>query len=132
MGNISLKLNLAALQGARRKVKGQNGLVDVLIIPVASNHLFEGQNGALYLDLTAFELKEKKEGRNDTHLIKQQLPAEVFKALTEDQKKATPILGNATVWSGDRTPSAAPGSAAANTAVTTPPEGDDGLSDLPF
>jgi|SRR3990172_466047 len=105
MSNISIKINLARLKAVRQKQRGKEGvMIDCLILPIAANHLFEGKDGALYLDLTAFELKEKKEGINDTHLVKQQLPTEVFKAMSDEQKKSTPILGNATVWAGDRSP----------------------------
>ena len=97
-------------------------MLDCLILPIAANHLFEGKDGALYLDLTAFELKEKKEGQTDTHLVKQQLPADVFKAMSDEQKKSTPILGNATVWTGDRSPG--------GTGTAAPVIGPD--DDLPF
>jgi len=70
-------------------------MVECLIIPLEPNHLFKGKSG-VYLDLTAFELKEKKE--NKTHLIKQQFPKEVFKAMTDEQKKNTPILGDVSTW----------------------------------
>ena len=124
MSNISIKLNLAALKAVRQTMKGKSGDVDVIIIPVENNHLFKGKDGALYLDCTAFELKEKKDDRKDTHLIKQSFPSDVFKAMTDEQKKSTPILGNATVWSGDRSPN---GSATENNAPTIGP-----LDDLPF
>jgi hypothetical protein len=104
MNNISLKLNLALLRAVRRTEKGTSGPVECLIIPIKANALFEGKDGALYLDLIAFELKEKKEGRSDTHLIKQSFPTDVYKAMTDEQKKATPILGNLTVWQEDENP----------------------------
>lgn len=70
-------------------------MVECLIIPLESNYLFKGEKG-IYLDLSAFELKEKKDNR--THLIKQQLPKDVFKAMTDDEKKNTPILGDVSTW----------------------------------
>jgi hypothetical protein len=106
MSNISIKINLAALKAVRRSEKGTSGMVDCLIIPVENNYLFKGKNGALYLDVIAFELKNRKEGQNDTHLLKQSLPSEVFKKMTDEEKKDTPILGNATVWTEDRSPGA--------------------------
>ena len=96
MANLNIKLNLQNLICACRFEKGTvSGPVECLIIPLEKNHLFKGEKG-VYLDLTAFELKERKE--NKTHLIKQQLPKEVFKAMTDEQKKATPILGDVSVW----------------------------------
>ena len=95
MSNLSIKLNLQNLHCVCRFEKGAAGPVECLIIPLEKNHLFKGEKG-IYLDLSAFELKEKKE--NKTHLIKQQLPKDVFKAMTDEQKKATPILGDVTTW----------------------------------
>lgn len=95
MSNLNIKLNLQNLNCVCRFEKGKSGPVECLIIPLEANHLFKGTKG-VYLDLTAFELKEKKE--NKTHLVKQQFPKDVFKAMTDEQKKATPILGDVSVW----------------------------------
>jgi len=46
--------------------------------------------------MTAFELKEIKD--NQTHLIKQSLPKEIYKAQTEEEKRAMPILGNVSTF----------------------------------
>jgi len=46
---------------------GETGPVECVIIPIEANHLFRGNSG-IYLDMTAFELKEPKD--NQTHLIK--------------------------------------------------------------
>ena len=123
MSNISIKINLALLKAVRRTEKGQLGPVECLILPIKNNHLYEGKDGALYLDMTAFELKTKKEGQKDTHLVKQQLPADVFKAMTDEQKKSTPILGNCIVWEGERGPNSSAGE-------TAPTIGE--LDNLPF
>lgn len=93
--NLNIKLNLRNLHCVCRYEKGVAGPVECLIIPLEKNHLFKGEKG-VYLDLTAFELKERKE--NKTHLIKQTLPKDVFKAMTEEQKRATPILGDVSIW----------------------------------
>jgi hypothetical protein len=95
MANLNIKINLLDLKCARRFEKSQSGLVECLIIPIEQNYLYVGEKG-VYLDLSAFELKEKK--GNKTHLIKQQLPKDVFKALTDEQKRDTPILGDVTTW----------------------------------
>ena len=95
MANLNIKLNLQNLNCACRFEKGKSGPIECLIIPLEINHLFKGEKG-VYLDLTAFELKERKE--NKTHLIKQTLPKEIFKAMTDEQKKATPIMGDVSVW----------------------------------
>lgn len=95
MANLNIKLNLQNLICACRFEKGAAGPVECLIIPLEKNHLFKGEKG-IYLDLSAFELKEPKDKK--THLIKQQLPKEVFKAMTDEQKKNTPILGDVSTW----------------------------------
>ena len=98
MGNISTKLNLAALHHTRMEMKGQNGMVDVLIIPIEKNNLYKGEKG-LYLNLTHIEVKNKVGDSKDTHLVKQDLQKEVYEKMTEEQKKAMPILGNSILWS---------------------------------
>lgn len=97
MGNISIKLNLAGLVHATRIEKGQSGEQECLIIPIAKNNLFKGEKG-LYLDLTAIELKNPSATQKDTHLIKQSLPKDVYEKMSDEEKKATPILGNAILW----------------------------------
>lgn len=97
MGNISSKLNLASLKHTVQKMKGSSGEVEVLIIPIDANNLYRGEKG-LYLDLTHIEVKNKREGSKDTHLIKQSLPKDVYSALSDDDKKAQPIMGNSILW----------------------------------
>ena len=95
MANLNVKINLQNLKCACRFEKSKSGLVECLIIPLESNYLFKGEKG-VYLDLTAFELKEIKDKR--THLLKQQLPKEVFKAMSDEEKRNTPILGDVSTW----------------------------------
>jgi len=101
MSNISGKLNLMQLKAAIRKMTGKDGLlIDCVVLPIEANHFFWGEKG-IYLDLTAFELKEKKGDNKDTHLVKQSLPKEIYDSLTDEQKKELPIIGNLRVW-GER------------------------------
>ncbi len=97
MSNISIKINLRQLKSAVRTMKSASGDIECLIIPIEQNYLVRGEKG-LYLDMQAYELKEKKSDRKDTHLIKQGFPKEVFDAMTDEQKKTTPIIGNLVVW----------------------------------
>lgn len=102
MANISIKLNLAGLKHAVRIEKGQSGEQECIIIPIAQNNLFKGEKG-LYLDLTAIEIKDRSKfaaDQKDTHLVKQSMPKDVYEKMTEEEKKAMPILGNAILWSG--------------------------------
>lgn len=79
-------------------LKGQTGMVRGIFIPILENKLYEGEK-ALYLDMTGFEIsKEKKGDRKDTHLVKQSFAKEVYDAMTEEQRKEVPILGNHVLW----------------------------------
>lgn len=97
--NLQIRLNLAALQHTVQKMKGKSGELEVLVIPIEANHLFKGEKG-LYLDATAFELKEPKErnGKTDTHLVKISLPKEIYSKMTQEEKNAQPIFGNVSSW----------------------------------
>lgn len=97
--NISSKINLAGLKHSVRKIKGTSGELECLVIPIAINNLFKGEKG-VYLDLTGFEIKNKVNESKDTHLVKQSFPKDVYDKMTEDEKKATPVLGSHILWTG--------------------------------
>lgn len=98
MSSISIKIDLRQLKHIIQKLKRKDGTeVECLTIPINENNLFKGEKG-VYLDLTAFELKNKQPGSKDTHIVKQSLPKEVFEKMTDEEKRALPILGNAIVW----------------------------------
>lgn len=93
---ISVKLNLAAFKHTVQMMKGANGAdIEVLVIPVNANHLFKGTKG-MYADLSGFPLKEPKD--NNTHLLKQSLPKEVYSKQTDEEKSNMPIFGNVQSW----------------------------------
>lgn len=115
MSNISTKLNLTALVHGRKEMNGQ----DCLIIPIEKNNLYKGEKG-VYLNLTHIEVKNPAADQKDTHLVKQDLPKEVYNKLSEDQRKAMPILGNSILWGRQEV---------VNNSFDVP-EGDD--PDLPF
>jgi len=58
MSNISGKLNLMQLNAAIRRMDGQNGPVNCVVIPIEANHLFQGDKG-IYLDLLLLKVKLK-------------------------------------------------------------------------
>ena len=118
MANFSTKINLAGLTHTRKILKGKSGDIDCLIIPINENNLYKGEKG-LYLDLTHIEIKNPAEGQTDSHLVKQNLPKEVYEKLNDDEKKALPILGNSRIW----TPQS-------NEATLAQPIGE--FEDLPF
>ena len=84
-------------------MKGKNGEVDCLVLPIKDNQFFIGEKG-IYLDIAGFEIKNPAEGNKDTHLLKQSFSKEVYQAMTEEEKKAVPILGNARIWGGHTEP----------------------------
>ena len=104
MKTITGKINLLNLNGVVKMIPGKLGPVECLVFPLEKNKLFKGEKG-IYLDLIAFEIDpaKRKEGSKDTHLIKQSFSKEVREAMTEDELKALPILGNLQVWDGETT-----------------------------
>ena len=95
---ITGKLNLAALKHVVFEQKGKSGMVKGIFIPIEANTLFEGKEGAVYLDLVAFEMKEKKDYA--THIVKQNFSKEVREKMSDEEKSAQPILGNLNADSG--------------------------------
>lgn len=94
---ITLKLNFTQLKHSVRKMKGASGEMDCLVIPIDLNKLYKGEKG-VYLNLIAFEVKEKKGDSKDTHLLKQSFTKEERDNMTEEQVNALPILGNMRIW----------------------------------
>lgn len=92
-GNLNLlKLKRAGIM----QIQGRTGVLRCLVIPVEDNNIFvttdeNNHPKAAYIDLTAWELKNPK--YDETHMIKQSLPKEVRKKMTDEEKKAIPILG---------------------------------------
>lgn len=103
MSNISIKLNLRQLKSHVMNMNVKNGQVKCLVLPIAENSLFEGEKG-IYIDLQAWEIKERKPDRKQTHIIKQSYPKELFDKLSEEQKQAIPIIGDAILWLGFQEP----------------------------
>lgn len=101
MGNISIRLNIKQLKHVEREMKGQGDkMIKCLIIPLEENMIYQGEKGA-YLNLTAIEIKDRSKfsaDQKDTHLVKQDIPKEKYEAMSEEQRKAMPILGNAILW----------------------------------
>lgn len=95
--NYGIKVNALKYQNAGvLNIKGRTGTKRCLVVPIEDNHLFESVNEdgspkAVYLDLTAFALREVK--YEQTHLIKQSLPKEIRESMTKEQLDAMPILG---------------------------------------
>lgn len=98
MANFNAKLNLMKLSRAGiMQIQGRGEVLRCLVIPVEENHIFVSTDEqtnrpkAAYLDLTAWEMQNPK--YEETHMIKQSLSKEVREQMTDEQKKAMPILG---------------------------------------
>ena len=124
MANISIKLNLKQLKHIEKELPGKDGKkVKCLIIPVVENRIFEGEKGS-YLDITAIEIKNKTGDSKDTHLLKQNFAKEIYEAMSEEEKRAEPILGNAILWArGEQEPVQS---------QNLPELNDEDFDDLPF
>lgn len=91
MANYSIRTDLLKIKGAFiTNLKGKAATKRCLIIPVDEAGIFVGEKG-VYLNMTAFELKEPK--YDETHCIKVQIDKERFDAMSEDERKSMPIVG---------------------------------------
>lgn len=97
MANISIKVNLTQLKHVKRTFKGASGDVECLVIPIKENDLYVGEKN-ISINLSAFQLKEKRTDSKATHIIKQQLSKELYNLLSDEEKRDIPILGDAVYW----------------------------------
>ena len=92
MANYTISTDLLKLQGAFiSNLKGKATTKQCLCIPIDDAGLYLGQKGC-YLDLAAFQLQNSQYG--DTHCVKQSLSKQKRDAMTEEERKALPIIGN--------------------------------------
>lgn len=92
--NYGIKVDLLKLQGACMKnLTGRSGQPKrCIIIPVDDNpSMFLGEKGC-YLGLSAFETQGSQYG--NSHMVKPDIPKELRDKMTEEEKKAIPVLGN--------------------------------------
>lgn len=95
---ITGSINLTALQHVAMEMKGKSGMVQGIFIPLDTNKLKTHENENVYLNLVGFEMDEEKEYA--THIVKQSLSKEEREAMSEEEQRAMPILGNLKVGSG--------------------------------
>lgn len=92
MSNFNVKINLMRVKGASLvNLKGTYVTKQCIVIPVEDSGLFIGEKG-VYLNLQAIELKEAK--YDQTHLVKMDVDSDTYKAMTEEEKNAIPIVGS--------------------------------------
>ena len=99
MGNFQGKFDFLKLKNACViSVKGKTGTKKGIFIPVDDNSIFvstdeNNKAKSAYLDFVAFETK--KLGKfGDTHMIKQSLGKDAHSKMSNEEKRAIPILGN--------------------------------------
>ena len=91
MANFTIKEDLLKLKGAFvTNIKGKTETKRCLVIPIDDSGLFAGEKG-VYLNLTATELREPK--YEDTHCLKVQLDREAYNDMTDEERRAIPIIG---------------------------------------
>jgi hypothetical protein len=93
MSNLNIKINLLKLEKCIiTNIKGQFSTQRCLCIPIDLNDLYTTEK-AVYLDLTAWESSNLKEGK--THLLKKQYSKEKSETMTKEEKENIPIMGDA-------------------------------------
>lgn len=106
MEDFSLNLNIRKLKSHVMKLKGKSGMIDCVVLPIEANHMVTGNDGsydALYLNFNGHAIKNPAPNSKNTHLVKQNLPKDIYTLLSEEDRKNLPIVGNAIVWGSSRT-----------------------------
>lgn len=115
-------MNMLALGGAFvANIQGKTAKKRCLCIPIEDAHLYEGEKG-VYLSMNMWVSKNSQYG--DSHYLTQNLPKEVRDAMSDEEKKSLPILGNVKVM--ELPPKQV------QEAVEIPASSNDDLDDLPF
>ena len=93
MNIFSLKVDLLKLKNACRvTIPGRTGKKRGIFIPFDDNsELYDGEKG-VYLSMTAVEMKQPGQW-GDTHFIKGNKQEDEYKSMSDEERKALPILG---------------------------------------
>jgi hypothetical protein len=121
--NYQLKIDVKKLNKAFvYPIQGKSATVECVCIPISE--FYPGKNGELYCNLQITEKKQVGQ-YGDTHFAKQSLEKASYNALSEDQKKNIPIIGN-------MEPSKFGNNATTTTTQTTEPQAQPEGDGLPF
>lgn len=91
--NYTAKLDISKITGAFAcKIQGQNTTKNCICIPTDAAGVFVGQKG-IYIDLRIVELSEDRRRFEDTHIIRQSFPKDLYETLSEEDKRNIPPLG---------------------------------------
>ena len=73
--------------------------IKIDVTKILKEHLFQGKNGAKYLDLVVWANKEGEDQYGNSHMVVQSIPKEL-----RDAGQKGPILGNAKEFGGQSRP----------------------------
>lgn len=128
MANYSIKADLLKVQGAFiANIKGKTTTKQCLCIPVEGSGLYVGAKG-VYLNLTAIEYREPK--YEDSHFLKVSVDSEAYKAMSEEERNAIPIIGGLKALPQQTRTTVLQEASSQGTSEAVAQ--DDGADDLPF
>lgn len=91
--NFTAKIDISKISGAFAcKIQGKNSSKNCICIPTDATGVFVGSKG-VYIDLRISELAEDKQRYEDTHIVRQSFPKDMYEQLSEDDRRSIPLLG---------------------------------------
>ena len=108
MENYSIRLDLKKFRNAfMATIPGKTEKKRCICIPVDDNpEIYVGEKGG-YLGLTAFP-RRKTGQHGETHIVKGSIPKDIRDVMSEEERRAQPILGDMTMFMVERQELAAP------------------------
>lgn len=95
MKRLNLQVDLMKLKHATlTNIKGRAATKRCLVIPVDDADLYVGKKG-IYLSMVGYPNERDGESR---HLLKQSFGKEFYEAMSEEERRAAPILGDIVEW----------------------------------
>lgn len=93
--NYEAKINLLSLRGAAVcNLTWKNKTTKkCVVLPIEDCVLYDGAKG-VYLDLSINERREVSQYGGWTHSIRHKISGEAYKAMTEEERKTIPFLGD--------------------------------------
>lgn len=101
MSTLTGQLNYSAMEHIVTMVKGKNGPIECVILPLESNWIEKTEkDGKVYLHqgIAVYDIAPEKQKNGQTHTIKINPKKEIKEAL-KAAGKYTPFLGNLKDWS---------------------------------
>lgn len=96
MENYNIKVNLAKIKGAVA-YKDPSSKKKYLMLPLDNPCFFQGKSG-VYLNIAAWQFKDGgANSYNESHYLRESLPKSEYEKLSQEEKKAMPIIGSMSV-----------------------------------